>query len=486
MKKISSLHVIIFLFYFILFFINPSNKLAIIFFFLLYLLFFIILKDTKISLLTLYFTSSLIPMGKTYIYKLLDLSFLFPRFPHLHKEYPLGLVRVIQISLNDIIFIFIILYFLFLIRENYKQFIKLIKLDLIDIILFCFLGWNFISNFIVAKNLSLSFYFQKEFFKNIFIYFFIKILISLNKNYYQLIFLLLIKFFIAAVAFESLLSLYQFFNQSPLGKNIEATHSIEVFGKAADEISFYFRPVGTFTHANFLAMWLSNLVFFLIYLFRLKKFKNFSLLILIFLSLMNIGLSLSRGAWFSLFICFLFLSFYFEYLRKEVFIPIKYLIYSLITFTPFFSIVSTRFLKTLFIFNEGGLILRLKQAEEIFNLIKISPFFGWGTGQTIVSAIKINPYGIFASQPFEIHNVYLLITAENGIISLALFFIFLFLVFKKTISLKDNFSIFFLSMMTNLLIIGLFQPYIFMDLILYFISFLNFNLSKNEEIKKYI
>jgi O-antigen ligase len=158
----------------------------------------------------------------------------------------------------------------------------------------------------------------------------------------------------------------------------------------------------------------------------------------------------------------------------------------LIIFTPFFSIVSTRFLKTLFIFNEGGLILRLKQAKEIFNLIKISPFFGWGTGQTIVSAIKINPYGIFASQPFEIHNFYLLITGENGIISLALFFIFLFLVFKKAIYLKDNFSIFFLSMMTNLLIIGLFQPYIFIDLILYFIPFLNFKLSKNEEIKKYI
>jgi len=445
------------------------------------------LKETKISLIVLYLTSSLIPMGKTYIYKLLDLSFLFGRFPHLRKEYPLGLVRVIKISINDIIFIFIILYLLFLIKENYKQFIKLIKkLDLIDIILFCFLGWNFISNIIVSKNPSLSFYFQKELLKTIFVYFFIKTILLLNKNYYQSVFLVLIKFFIAAVAFESLLSLYQFFNQSPLGKNIEATHSIEIFGKAADEITFYFRPVGTFTHANFLAMWLSTLIFFLIYLFRLKNFKNLSLLILIFFSLLIIILTLSRGAWLSLFICFLFLSFYFEYYKNQIIFPIKYLIYIPIFFLPFISIISNRILKTIFILNEGGLILRLKQIEEISTLIKISPFFGWGTGQTVVSAIKINPYGIFASQPFEVHNFYLLITAENGIIYLVLFFIFLFLVFKKTIFLKDDFSVFYLSMLTNLLIIGLFQSYIFMDLILYFIPFLNFNPSKNEAIKKYI
>ncbi len=422
-------------------------------------------NNLPLSLFTSYLISDFLPIGKTYIYQILSLDFL----PHLKNQYPLGLIEIVKFTINDIFFLFI---FFYLIRQ---VLIKIdFKLDKTIKIFILFLLWGLISDYFSSPNFLLSIFIKKDLYKLIFIYFFIK----QNKKEIKIDFFLNI--LVIILIFESFLALLQLINHAPIGKNIEATHSIEFFGNTVDELTFYFRPIGTFIHANYLGGFLTLNIPLIIYLVFLKKqfsFFNIGTLIISFSVLM---FTLSRSAFLSLLIFLIFV--YFAYKKnfskffiknKSFFLKNSKIIILIITISILIFILPIiRIFKIIDSFSySGGIYLRFNQIIETLKVIALNPIFGTGTGFSVTKSLNINKFGIFSSFPSVVHNYYLLIATENGLPYLFLFIIFL----KKLIQNFFYINRYFGFLLIVLIIYSLFQPFFFLSEFVYLYAIMKKN-----------
>lgn len=434
-----------------LWFINPNNKLILLSFLIFLCVLVYLTKKLDISLVLTFFLSSFFSVGKTYFVQLLDLK----QFPNLIDLYPIGLVTQIQISVSDVLFAFLVVYSIII---CYKKKIEFKKITLIDISLIVFFFYGILADIVSSNHLFLSFLSKIGLLEYIFMYFVIKFIIKDH----QFLFKSLFNLITSLVLFEIFVGLQQFIYSSPIGKTLEATFSIESFGGVPDELSFVFRPIGTFIHANIFAMFLATILPF--FLFLIIKSRKYFFKVIFFLIIICLTLTLSRAAWLASLISFLLILFYFEYHKKIVLIeslsPKKILIF-IILCLPLFFYSFPRIMQASNILQEGGgLNLRIKQTNEVLGLISQSPLFGVGAGMSVVKAIEKNPDGVFASFPSEIHNYFLLLAVENGLPYLGFFIIYLFFSFKKLISYNEDLPfISFISLIT-MVIIGLFQPFL--------------------------
>ncbi|GIW64707.1 MAG: hypothetical protein KatS3mg092_0640 [Patescibacteria group bacterium] len=459
--------IILFFLFFTLIF-NPNNKIfflhSIIFCFVLF-----ILNRHKIApaLFISFFITSYLPIGKKFIYQILDLSY----FSYLKEEYPLGLVEEISLNISDIFFIFILFH---LARDVFIKKINIFKLfNKALLFLSVFIIMSIISSIIKSPNFLFSLYKLSFFIKILVIYFYLKVNSkSLSKrNFIDLI--------IIIAFFQSYLAILQFFNNAPFGKSIESIHNIEIFGKVVDEFYFYYRPTGTFQHANFLGGFLLIAISLIIYNIFYLKTRNFFTLITLIISLITLLITLSRSSFYSL-ILFLFLIIISERKRiSSLVIKLKKINKILICIILFFITIvfSVPLFRLLNIFaafsSSGGFYTRFNQAIETFKLILLNPIFGVGPGFSVVEAIKINPNGIFSSFPSSVHNFYLLTAVENGLIAFFFFFLFLFFLLKDLL-LKEKIISFVLI---SAIFYGLFQP----TIIISELFFLYAIIKKNEK-----
>ncbi len=458
-EKTINLSSIFFLFLWI---INPSNKIALLFFLVFLYCLFRLTKKLDISLIIVFFLSSFFSIGKTYFIQLLDLK----QFPDLMNLYPIGLVTKVQISISDVLFSFLVVY---LILINYKKRINFKKIALIDIILIIFFIYGIFADFFISTNIYLSFLLKKDLFEFIFIYFVIRFFIQNQSLLFRLFFASLI----VLTFFEVFIVLQQYIYSSPIGKSVEATFNIEHFGGLPDEQSFIFRPIGTFIHTNVLAMFFASIFPFLTFL--IIKSKKYSFKIIFFTTIACLILTLSRVAWLISLISFIFIVTYFKYHKKSISlknISFRKNYFFIILSIPLFLYSFPRIIQTFNTFQEGGgLNLRVKQINEVLNLITQSPFFGVGTGMSVVKAIEKVPHGVFAGFPSEIHVYPLLIAVENGLPYLAFFVIFLFYSFKKLIRYKKNLPLISFFGLLSMMVIGLFQPFIINNLLFILLAF---------------
>jgi len=458
------------IFLFLIWFINPNNKLILFSFFILLCVLTYWTKKFDISLVLTFFLSSFFFVGKTYFIQLLDLK----EFPGLIDLYPLGLVTKIQISISDVLFFILVVYALIFV---YRKRINLKKITVIDFTLVIFFIYGILADIISSNKLYLSLFLKKGLFEYIFMYFFIKFII---KDHWFLFksFLGLITSF---VLFEVFVVLQQFIYGSPIGKTLEATFGIESFGGVPDEISFVFRPIGTFIHTNVFAMFLSAVLPF--FIFFIIKSQKYFYKVIFFLIITCLILTLSRAAWLATIISFFLTIFYFEYHKKIVLIQSlsfkKIVVYLFLTLPLLFYSVPRTIGISNILQEGGGLNLRVKQAGEILMLIRQSPIFGVGTGMSVVKAIEKNPEGVFVSFPSEIHNYPLLLAVENGLPYLGCFVLYLVLCFKKLISYKNDLAFVSLSGLITMVIIGLFQPFLMNQLLFILLAFDYDKISKN-------
>lgn len=190
---------------------------------------------------------------------------------------------------------------------------------------------------------------------------------------------------------------------------------------------WYMRPYSTFPHPNVMAG------FFAVGLVLLlgKKYFHWSLLFV----LLAIVLSVSHGVWISLIIVGLF--YFLTRRRKELFKRLYVLIITLtIAISLILPIVS------------GNLLGTLEYSEEVhrrLSLTKVSglmmaarPFVGVGMNNFIVELAnsKNAPLVSWWFQP--VHNIFLLVFSEVGILGFGLFLIFLSIVVRKGLSKKDR------------------------------------------------
>ena len=301
----------------------------------------------------------------------------------------------------------------------------------------------------------------------------------------------------ASAVFQALLGLAQFFRQASLGLKWlgEPVAAYGAVGpaKIIVEGAKILRPFGTFPHANifgaFLVLGLISLLYFFIKFLSSKsqipnnfqglKSQNFFmrtwslfgawfLVLGIFVVMLGLVISFSRSAWIvGGLMTLLFLAY--NLVKKEYRPSAIYL--SVIVFSILFfllSIFSSYIIPRAELLSSGKDVSvsdRLRYTELGLNLVKENPL-GVGIGNQVFYSVKNGEYlklgmdKVWLWEP--VHNLYLLIASEIGILGFVAFCVFIFSIFINwklfgVWSLELGASkIMFLS----LLLLGLFDHYL--------------------------
>ena len=108
----------------------------------------------------------------------------------------------------------------------------------------------------------------------------------------------------------------------------------------------------------------------------------------------------------------------------------------------FLAIIAVGSLKSVSDFQLATIAERLMLSQTSLDITKVNPLFGVGSGNFILELSKLNLFSLAEIRLLQpVHNVFLLILAENGIIGLLLFVSFL-LVIARQITTKPKVAIF--------------------------------------------
>jgi len=453
---------------------NPQNKEIIALFSLLFLLVFLNSRNIVHSLLVTFLTSSTIFVGKTHYYQLMSLR----EFPYLKELYPFGVGTVLIIRPVDVITLLMLLYLLVVIFKRKTGF----QLEKIDFALLLYFVWLVLANVFASPHILISLYHTTDVLQAVILHFSLKIQGNKSK-----ILAVIPPIFIAITVFQSYLAIQQLINSAPLGKNIEMLHLSPAYGQAIDETYFTFRPIGTFIHSNNLGIYLSGLIVFLLSYSLVNP--SWTHLVSFLLAFAAIVISLSRTAWISLFCGSLYFFYSLEHVLKINLIhrfkfdKLKILLLSILI-VPLLIYALPRVSKTALTFRDsGGGYLRIKQAQEIVTLVRISPIFGTGSGMSTLKAIELNKKGVFTSFPDQIHNHYLLVLAENGTVGLFLLLALILFHFHglegalhKARNVKNKIVIYGLIASSIIMVLSAFsQPFLYLSILIILYNLKNIN-----------
>ncbi|MFA6526058.1 MAG: O-antigen ligase family protein [Candidatus Buchananbacteria bacterium] len=315
---------------------------------------------------------------------------------------------------------------------------------------------------------------------------------------------------------QGLLAIQQFLSQSISANKWLgiAHHSAGILGDIVVETSSgrWLRAYGSFGHPNILGGWLILGIAcgFLLWLEYFKSSgkllpKNLKLndpqakiflkrwlkiLLVLILSLVaSAGLffSFSRSAWLALVL--IFLAFIFSSIRLMLALPSPKEIFQFLLLPIGIIII---FASQFFIFNSLVLIRadtnnrleaiskneRIDQIGESWRIIKKSPLTGIGINNYTLALNKIAPnQPAYDLQP--VHNIYLLIVSELGIIGLILFIFFILIAIL--LIHKNSKSLLLISIFPLFLIISLFDHYLwttYAGIVIFWLA-LTFNLKSD-------
>lgn len=323
---------------------------------------------------------------------------------------------------------------------------------------------------VVALNFKLSFYGFAKLFEFCLLFLYIKFnfqrLYNLEK-FWQI--------FIASAVLQSALAIFQFFWQKSLGLKFlsESPLSPEIAGVAKILVGGekIIRAYGLFPHPNILAAFLVAAIFGLALLF-IKNYKQLkvakkiaigAIFILIFFALI---LTFSRTVFLAgsalFFLWLLYCFFKKGHKRPVIILSLFFILCSLFFLAVMWPYLSARY-------DAAGLgksqsfnlrFLYLKMAKE---LIKGEPIFGIGQGNFVWITSMAKVFANWVYQP--VHNIYILILAETGILGLLAFLWFLFLNIKKAFkSLSDKLVVYNLLLIVSVFLIVSFFDHFFWTL----------------------
>lgn len=292
--------------------------------------------------------------------------------------------------------------------------------------------------------------------------------------------------------FQSFLGLFQFFwVLLGFGANQQFNYSFVV---PEEESLIFPRVFGTFLHPNDFSFVLLKLIFILFtHVFIISKTKAFKRLLI--LSFFILLLAQSRVIWLGLLGTLLFFGWEF---RKKIrfqisdFMNRKFFFSVLLLICISVLLVFPRvYLSQFFLDEEGGGNLRLKMISEGMQVILQRPLFGYGIETNLRVMFDNFPNGYVQNFPFTVHNMYIRMVSEVGIIATICFFIPFVLIIRKYLQIKRNLSyrdrlnlFFIVACAFSSLIYYLFQPangridYLYLGIVFGFGSFFIENYEK--------
>ena len=244
--------------------------------------------------------------------------------------------------------------------------------------------------------------------------------------------------FCIGIIFQSLLAIAQYFQQGSVGGILyflgERYFNASTPGIANASINgeLILRPYGTFPHPNVLAGYILIGMILITFSSRkldshiVKKLKYIAILlgtIVLFLSMSRISIIL----WVFIVSYHLIVD-----VKKRLLSLIFFGIILIFLITPFAS----RFTKVNLA--EEAIVQRKILIESSIKIIKINPYFGVGLGNFLPTLSKLqNPLSLgLYLQP--VHNIFLLITAEIGIIGFGIFVWFLRKTFINIMNIESK------------------------------------------------
>jgi len=295
------------------------------------------------------------------------------------------------------------------------------------------------------------------------------VIFELAKKQYNNITIYLTSLWLGGVA-QGILGIWQFFTQNVFASKWLGLASHSAFEGGANVIEFaggrWLRAYGSLGGANPLGIYLAvALVVGLFFFFKTKKQYSLPLLnatarqgniaILVGQSLIFVGLLLtfSRGAWLAALVGILSFVFFIGKENFKKLLPIlgMFVTVILIIVGLLWPLFSTRF----------GFSVRLEQQSVIERVSQISDWqqifhgnwlWGVGSGNYTFALFQLHPsLPYWQLQP--VHNAYLLILAENGVVVLLCCFVVMLLWFRWLY--KNNRL--FLPVVLTLLVSGLFE-----------------------------
>ncbi len=288
-----------------------------------------------------------------------------------------------------------------------------------------------------------------------------------------------------AVIYSSLIAIAQFINQASLGGLFwflgERNFNIQTPGIALADLGgrLFLRPYGTFSHPNSMAGFI--LVSLILIAIGNKQQVTSKILkwLAIGLGFVTIVLSFSRAVWLVGALEGLFVVYNrFAHIGKARFQASLQIggkaVESLnqektprfrcgeaykrkfLLFTFYFLLFTIFFVTSLSGISEKPIVERVQLIQASLEMIKSNPILGVGLNNFIVRLPEYWQSGqIRFLQP--VHNIYLLILAETGLVGLAIFLWFLFLTFRR---LFPVYCLLFAAL-TAILLLGVFDHYWF-------------------------
>jgi O-antigen ligase len=276
--------------------------------------------------------------------------------------------------------------------------------------------------------------------------------------------------FLTGIVFESLLALFQYLNQSSIGGIFyflgERAFNAQTPGIANASINgqLFLRPYATFSHPNVLAGFVVIAMLYLLLFFKNKM--QIYLLAGIFLGTMSLLLTLSRTAIF-LWIIYLIVLFGISFVKKyknrfsnpKLFVGTT-IILVLIIFLYFIfqnSFLLQRFSLTKI--SDESLVQRKELISQSFLMIEKNPVFGVGINN-FFNNLNFSNVQLKTSLVQPVHNIFLLVFSETGLIGLIFF---VYLSYKTTIVIIHRSSKrerkYLLLLVSSIIFLGFFDHY---------------------------
>ncbi len=352
------------------------------------------------------------------------------------------------IYLTDILLFLVLVLWII---ENLKELKKIKQQKLRNAFLIFLFSVFLVLNCLFAKNKEAAFYrLFKVFAFSLFGFYIFKEKISFKDCSLPILF---------SLFYSSLISIFQFFNQSSLGGFFywlgERDFNIQTPGISLGDFfgKLFLRPYGTFSHPNSMAgFFLVSSVFVLFTDFGKSFLLKGLKLLTLFSGFLTIIFSFSQAAWL---VGFLLGVWYFAVLKikklkensffRKIF---NFSYFFLILFFGFFAFSVFRF------FKDESFVKRVQLIEVAILMIKNNLIAGVGLNNFVFRLPDFWQNSSFRLlQP--VHNIYLLVFAETGLVGLVGFFWFLFLTVRKSLFLPRAL---FISLII-ILSLGIFDHY---------------------------
>jgi len=369
------------------------------------------------------------------------------------------------IFLQDILVFIILMFWLFSFTKNtwYKILNILDRKEIQMIVLFVF---SVLLSSLCSQRIVPSLYAWSRFFLYFLLFLYILLEIPVEEYFFKIL-----KIIAISIIFSGLLGIFQYINKGSVFNNYlvlgEQPYSYSTYG-IAKEIFLGTRVIpsyGLFRHPNIFGGYLSLL---LLWIFPFIK-KNLLYLISFLLGTVVLFFTFSYTSWFA-FILGIFLTYVFSLnpqkikKRKKIIVFLISIFCVVLTIVPF----GDYYLKS----TNQSILRRSNFNKASFRMIKDFPFFGVGLNNSTVLMDDYNyeSRDIRFIQP--VHNIFLLIFSETGVLSFLLFLSFLYITAKKLIN-SSYFHLFLISFL-QIIILGSFDHYlitIHQTLLLFWIVF---------------